>query len=55
MKEAVSKLAGIDPEKVVLADLYNSRLFAFLSDSKQISTIRPNDVTLAYVTINCHH
>ena len=48
LKVALSKDSGIDANKLVLGDLYNNRIYSFLTDTKPISSIRTSDVTIAY-------
>jgi len=48
LRDAVGKMSDIKGTRLVLADLYNNRLYALLTESKSITAIRPNDVTIAY-------
>lgn len=38
---------GLDPDQLLLADIYNNRVYAFLAESKPTSGIRTTDITFA--------
>lgn len=47
LKEKVGQIAGIDVERLLLADVYHGRIFQLLNDEASVTSIRENDVTFA--------
>jgi hypothetical protein len=47
----LAEMAGKNPNSLVLADIYNHKIFQLLDDRNNVSSIRDNDITAAYEII----
>mmetsp|Transcript_15523 Transcript_15523/g.48578 ORF Transcript_15523/g.48578 Transcript_15523/m.48578 type:complete len:1140 (-) Transcript_15523:33-3452(-) len=48
LRVALAAAASLRPSRLMLADVYNSKVYAWLSDTRHISDIRTSDVTIGF-------
>jgi len=48
LKNSLGNLAGINPEAITLADVYNSKFFKVFLDSESLESIRAGDIICGY-------
>eukprot|EP01113_Clastostelium_recurvatum_P027009 TRINITY_DN3249_c1_g1_i3.p1 TRINITY_DN3249_c1_g1~~TRINITY_DN3249_c1_g1_i3.p1 ORF type:complete len:987 (+),score=255.30 TRINITY_DN3249_c1_g1_i3:114-3074(+) len=48
IKTGLTKIAGVDHGRTVLADVHANRIYSFLTDARAVSGIREKDLTVAY-------
>jgi len=51
LKEKLAEMTGKKPNTLLLADVYNHKIFQLLDDRSNVSNIRDTDVTAAYEII----
>jgi len=48
LKDCIAAKCSISRRKIAIADIYNNRIYAFLSETKDLSTIKSTDETYAF-------